>query len=305
MKKHKNLNKVIIFLITLFFAFFTNFICSCKSSPPLVDSVNPLELLDGESHFFMTIPYSVDPSLISTLIEKNVDGITSEEARTVARRVSVLHVGLIRSRKSIDFQIAGKVDFPSIAVKKVFSKKNGFTEKKIDFRDGAGFPFLYSLFKKDGLEMAFPSERIALFGRGVPKMVETYHAKLNGIPQEVSSSLPDEIFSFLNSAEEESCMKFYASKPQNFLSMLTGANLSFKLSYVRGTMMQDPFTREQYLMNLEFEFKDPRFIPVAKGVLSVAFGLTDSEVFLAGPTNLRISNIKIGKEPLYRLLIIK
>ena len=305
LRKHRKFHKVIIFLITLFFASAAQFFFSCKSTPPVLSSVNPLELIDGENHFFMSIPYSADPSLISTLIEKNVEGIGPEEARMVSKRVSVLHVGMIRSKKSIDFQISGKVDFPAILVKKVFTKKNGFDERKMDMPEVFGLPASYSIYRKDGLDICVPSEKIVLLGRGVPKMLENYHAKANGIFLEAKNPIPAEIFSFLSSAEEDSCMKFYASKPQNFLSMLTGANLSLKLAYVRGTMVQDSNSKEQYRMDLEFEFKDPRFIPLAKGTLSLAFGLTDSEVFLQSPTNLRISNIKIGKEPLYRLLIIK
>ena len=84
--------------------------------------------------------------------------------------------------------------------------------------------------------------------------------------------------------------------------MLTGANLTLRLLYVRGSMKVDPKLKKQYLMDLEFEFKDSRTVPAARGALSVAFGLTDSDVTQETPWHLTISNIKIDREQLYKLL---
>jgi hypothetical protein len=58
-------------------------------------------------------------------------------------------------------------------------------------------------------------------------------------------------------------------------------------------------------MNLEFEFREKKVVPAAKAALSLAFGLTNSEVYLETPTHLVISNIKISKKELYKILVLK
>ncbi len=268
--------------------------------------VHPLDLLDGKNHFYMTVPYRADPSLMELLIEKNIEGMSEKDASAVANRIDTLYVGMQRSRHSTEFQISGLVDFPRIAVEKVFSRKSGFSAERKSLQVEGGEPRLYSVYSRDGLDICLPSERMAFLGRDVSGMLEVFHAGTAGIPFQSENPLPREIYDFLLLSDDDGpCMKFYASHPQSFLTMLTGANLTLKLVYVRGIMRQDPKFQKQYRMDLEFEFKDPRMVPVARGALSVAFGLTDSDVHLESPTHLKISNIKIGKDQLYRLLIIK
>ena len=305
MKKLKKLNKVVSSLITLFFALTIFQFSSCKSTPVETAFVDPLELIDNENHFFISIPYKVDPNLIVSLIEKNAYGIEHNQAEMIAKRIDTLYVGLIKAKKSATFQISGSVDFPKIAIKKVFKGKNGFSEEKIEIQQSEEVPFSYSVYSKDGTDISFPSEFVSLLGRNVPEMLNVYHGKAFSTGYENKNPIGSSVYSFLKGEDNEiPAMKFYAARPQSFLTMLTGTNLTLKLAYVRGTMKTDPKSEKQYVMDLEFEFKDARMIPVAKGALSVAFGLTDSDVYLTSPTHLVISNIKIGKEQLYRLLLI-
>lgn len=305
LKKHSFFCKAVSFLSALFFAFLSLSFFSCKSTSVPLEYVNPLDLIDNKNQFFITIPTSSDPNLVSFLIEQNVEGISSEEAKKISERIEVLYCGMIRGRKSTDFQISGKIDFPQIAQKRVFSKKNGFVERTKTIRHENEAEKNYAIYSKEGLDISFPSDYIALLGRDVEEMLEVYDGKSNDSSYENKNKLDNDVFEFLNVDKDEPDMKFYASRPQSFLTMLTGANLTLKLSYVRGIMRQDPKSEKQYLMDLEFEFRDPRLVPVARGALSLAFGLTDSDVFLENPTHLKISNIKIGKEHLYKILILK
>lgn len=282
---------------------FSSVFSSCKTQSLEVSKVDPLELLDDESSFFITIPYSADPGLMAELLENNVEDLTPEKAEAVAKRVEVVYAGLIRTKTSIDFQLASSVDIPSVAENKIFTKKNGWTQTRLDLQQAQEIPATYSIYTNGSLSAAIPSSNIAVLGRNVPGMVEMYHAKANKTGFTNSKELLPAVKEFLSySPDDEPCLKFFASKPQSFLTILTGANLTLRLIYVRGRMRPDPDSKKQYLMDLEFEFKDSRTVPAARGALSVAFGLTDSDVVLETPWHLSISNIKIAKTQLYKLL---
>ena len=57
-------------------------------------------------------------------------------------------------------------------------------------------------------------------------------------------------------------------------------------------------------MNLEFDFQNPKRVTSARTILTLALGLTDSEVSQPEPNHLVISDIKISKEQLYKILVI-
>ena len=69
-------------------------------------------------------------------------------------------------------------------------------------------------------------------------------------------------------------------------------------------MVTDPKNDRQYLMDLEFEFKNSKLVTAARGILTLALGLTDSEVSQPEPNHLVIADIKISKEHLYKILVI-
>lgn len=291
------LSFILVFAFVLF---------SCKTNQIPLNHVEPLDLIDSKNQIFMAIPEKADPNLVSSLIQMNVGGISHDDALKAAERIRVLYVGLVRARRSADFQISALVEFPKIAVNKVFTKRNGFEIHKNKIENADGSSFSYLVYSKDGIEIAVPEPYIAFLGRNVPGMLEVFHGKAAATGYENPFPLPDGIYDFLKvKDDEDSSLKFYATNPSSFLTMLTGANLNLKLSYVCGTMAQDSAFKEQYVMSLEFDFLDPRLVPAAKGALSLAFGLTDSDLVLESPAHLKISNIKIGKEHLYRLLVIK
>ena len=171
---------------------------------------------------------------------------------------------------------------------------------------------VYTVYNHGSLDVSFPSKKIACIGRSVEEMLARYDAILSGDDDsfaenitagENNSDLPDSaVYDWLSSGEDE--IRFSAVAPQSFLTVLTGANLNFKLVYVRGKMVNDPKNDLQYLMDLEFEFVDKKFVPAAKGALSLAFGLTDSNVILETPTHLTVTHIKIEKNALYKILVL-
>lgn len=265
------------------------------------EAVNPLDLLDNDSGFYLKIPTAADADLVAELLQKYADGLSAEDA-AAAKRIDTVYAGLNRSRHSTDFQIAAACSIPKIAVSKIFSKKNGWNQERIPLPDPSGAETTYTVFSRAALRAAFPSERIAVVGRGVPSMVGQYHALSFHLEETPQPPLDGRIYSWLSVPETD--IRFFAAKPLSFLTVLTGANLNFKLAYACGILAASSRRNDQYIMQLEFEFRDSRIVPAAKGALGVAFGLTDSNIVQDSATHLTVSHINIQKEQLRAMLAL-
>ncbi len=304
LKKHNHKKvqsfKLCTFLIPLFLL--VSLMASCKSTPELL-AVQPLDLIDSKSSFYLRIPTSVDSLLLENVLASRYPEMSKDNIKKVASRIDTVYLGLNRSKKGISYQIALDCDFPKFATNSAFSKKNGWDSKKITFSPSVS----YTLHSRQGIEAAFPSERVACFGRDVEEMLNRYNSI--SLCSEVVTVEPN----FRNTYDwlsyeggiPDNEIHFFASRPQSFLTMLIGAQLNYQLEYIRGKMYNDLYKENQYIMQLEFEFKDRRILPAAKGALTLALGLTDSEVKKDSETHLTISNIKINKTQLYKLLSLK
>lgn len=307
--KRLNLRKVRGLAPCAFFAsvlFVLLFAASCKSAPVPLE-VQPLDLIDSKSSFYLRIPTSVDSLLLETVLANNFPDMSRENVKRISSRIDTVYIGLNRSRKGVDWQIAMSCDFPKIAVNSSFTKKNGWEQEKLEFNDLSSRKIVYPVYKRGGITASFPSVNTACFGRDVPVMVEKYHG-LAALSEPVAVE-PDfrDTYDWLSYEDgiPDNEIHFYASRPQSFLTMLIGTQLNYQLEYIRGKMYTDSKNDRQYIMQLEFEFRDRRIVPAAKGALTLALGLTDSEVRRETDTHLTISNIKISKQQLYQLLVLK
>jgi len=281
------------------------FSVACKSTP-FVSEVDPLDLIDSRSAFYIRIPKDVDSNLIARMLQNNLEGLSEVEANKVAERIDTVYLGLKKSKKSVEFQISSLCSFPKIAVSSAFSKKNGWTSDKLILEDSVGKNVSYTIYNNSGILAAFPSENIAVIGNSVPAMVERYHYISQNIEFEDNSLLDENIREWLSyeNGIHDGQIRFYASKPQSFLTTLIGANLNFKLIYVKGFLKNDLKNEKQYITELEFEFRDPRVVGAAQAMLEVAFGLTDSSVRRISDTHLIVSGIRINKNQLYKILVL-
>lgn len=278
---------------------------ACKSTPS-VSEVDPLDLLDSKSAFYIRIPKDVDSKLISRMLQNNLEGLSESEAQKVAERIDTVYLGLKKSKRNVDFQISSLCSFPKIAVSSAFSKKNGWTSDKLVLEGADKKNISYTIYNNSGILAAFPSESVALIGNSVPSMVERYHNISQKIEFEDNFLLDENIHDWLsyeNGLHDEQ-IRFYASKPQSFLTTLIGANLNFKLIYVKGFLVNDLKNENQFVTELEFEFRDSRVVVAAQAMLEVAFGLTDSSVRRTSDTHLVVSGIRINKNQLYKILVL-
>lgn len=295
MKKH-NANSFIKLIFTLCLTLL--FITGCQTVP-VSNPVNPLDLLDKESSFYIAVPSKADPELITKLIENNIEGMSETDAENLASRIQVVYCGMNRTRNSTEIQSAIKANVPSALVPKMLSTKNGWSRKTVSIKNSED----YSVYEREGMNISFPGNQIVCLGRGQEYMLNLYSEISNDSePKESYSELPPQMFNYLNDAESE--IRFYANKPQSFLTILTGANLDLRLVDVCGKFTCDPKHENQYNLELDFRFRSDKYLKAGKGLLSLAFGLANGQAEVVNDSELIIKDIKLKKEQLYRILVL-
>ena len=85
---------------------------------------------------------------------------------------------------------------------------------------------------------------------------------------------------------------------------MTGANLDLRLIDVKGSFVTDPKHENQYLLDLDFNFKSDKFRKAGRALLTLAFGLTNSQAEEIDFSELKISGIRIDKQQLYKILVL-
>ena len=295
----KKLNKIKFSILLVLISF----LFGCKSVPQKT-YVEPLNLLDNESFFYVSIPSQVDSELLNRILVNNIQSLSEKDADLISSRIQHVYCGLIKNKQGTQIQASIKADVPSSFIPKIFTKKNGWENNPIQIQDSEQS---YNCYSNGNVNISFPSSNIVCLGRGMQYMLNTYDVLSNEIPAEGDiitnkSELPDDLYNYLLNANDE--IRFYANKPQSFLSVLTGASLDLKLIQVYGSFVVDPKHESQYILDLHFDFKNEKYLRAGKGLLFLAFGLTNGQIEVLESNKLVVKGIKIKKEQLYKILTI-
>ena len=295
MKKHNLRSRIKFGMTSLLLVLL---LAGCKSAPA-GRPVDALELIDDQSSFYIAVPREADNVLIERIISGFYKDASQEDAKMIADRVTKVYCGLNRSRHGTEIQASVEGNIPKKYLPKLLSAKNGWVSSDYTPDKSLNSYKLYS----GAVEMSFPSDKIACIGRNLEGMIDKYDS-LSMLPAEdttaLYSDLAEELTDYLKGAETE--IRFFANKPQSFLTILTGAQLDLKLIDVKGSFRTDPKHEKQYLLNLDFRFKNGTFLKAGRTLLVLAFGLTNSQEEIIGDSELIIHNIRIDKEQLYKLL---
>ena len=273
-------------------------LAGCKSAPA-GRPVDALELIDNQSSFYLAVPKAADNVLIERIITGFYEGASEADAKMIADRVNKVYCGLNRSKNETELQASIEGNVPTNLLPKVLNEKKGWVVSEYTPKGSASKYKVYS----GPVEMAFPSAKLGCVGRDLEGMLTKYDS-LASLPAddttELYSDLEPELTSYLKGAETE--IRFFANKPQSFLTILTGAQLDLKLIDVKGNFSTDPKHPDQYLLDLDFRFKNGTFLKAGKTLLTLAFGLTNSQEEIIGDSELLINDIRIDKQQLYKLL---
>ena len=285
-------------LVSASILFFLLLLAGCKSAPA-GRPVDPLELIDSESSFYIAVPRAADNVLIERIITGFYEQASDADAKMIADHVNKVYCGLNRSKHGTEVQASIDGNIPQKYIPKVLNAKNGWVTSDYSPAESLNKYKIYS----GPVEMTFPSGKIACVGRNLEGMLDKYDS-LSALPAEdttvLYSDLDETLTSYLKGAETE--IRFYANKPQSFLTILTGAQLDLKLIDVKGCFNTDPKHPNQYFLDLDFRFKNGMFLKAGKTLLTLAFGLTNSQEEIIGDSELIINDIRIDKQQLYKLL---
>ena len=302
LKKHNHCifqKLYVIFLLCLI----TVFVSGCKTVPD-TRVVSAVELLDDESAFYIAIPSSVDRVLIQKIIKNYVPTLSDSNMKMICDKIDTVYCGISNKKSQMDFQCVISGNIPVNMMPKVLTKKNGWNSAKIIPQDSATQYNLYSISNENfSIDMSFPSTNLAILGRDVPKMLSRFDflSKLPSDDFEINTIIDKNLADFLNGAENE--IRFCANKPQSFLTILTGAKLDLKLKEVSGVFVQDEKHDNQYILDLRFLFKNEKYLKAGKTLLTLAFGLTNSQSVIIGTDELQINGIKLDKNQLIKLFL--
>jgi len=282
---------ILFFLISLF---------SCKSVPSLTVVKAP-DLLENNKNFYISIPASTDPDLISYIIKNNVQNISDSDIKDIISRIDRAYAGLNADNKNPKIQLAIDSNIPVKYIPKILTKKNGWT---VEEYTGPVSSVKYGLFSQQGITMAFPSDKLTIMGDNVTGMLSKYD-EVHSIPAEDSvgityESLDSLTYSWITESDSE--IRFITNKPETFLLMLTGQKLTLQLNTVRGSFVIDPKNPNQYLLDFIFDFKNEKAAKAGKVMLAFTFGLADGSDNSLKPTEVKIEGIKINKKQLYDIL---
>lgn len=279
------------------------FVAGCKTVP-VSRTVRAIELLDDESAFYIAIPSSADSDLVQKIIKSYVPSLSDSNAKMICEKIDTVYCGISNKKNHMDFQCVVSGNIPVNMMPKILTKKNGWETSKIIPQDSSTQYNLYSISNENfSIDMSFPSANLEVLGRDVPKMIGRYDflSKLPTDDFELNTIIEKNLADFLNGAENE--IRFCANKPQSFLTILTGAKLDLKLKEVSGVFVQDEKHENQYILNLKFMFKNEKYLKAGKTLLTLAFGLTNSQSIIVGTDELQINGIKLDKNQLIKLFL--
>ena len=305
LKKHNFSKKIALSIcgLAILASLVTGILTSCKTLPVLPENpVNALDLLDDDSAFYIAIPNDVDPELVVRFLQNNIKNLSEKEAKIVSGRVNKVYCGLNHKKNKTQIQISAQADFGNALASKLLTQANGWQSSIVITQVNKS----YDLYEQNSVEVCFPSKEIALVGRDIPVMLSQfdYIRSIDLELEEPSHLLNDVVYNYLQEAEEAHEIRFYAGRPQSFLTILTGAQLDLKLDHVCGSFVCDEKYPTQYILNLDFKFKDAKFLKSGRALLTLAFGLSNSNCQMIGDDELIISDIQIAKKQLYKILIL-
>lgn len=291
--------------LNLVFVFSLLFIISCKSLPEAeTNKVKALDLIDGKSSFYLSVPSDVDNDLVQRLIKMNVSNISDSDVKSISDRIDSMYIGLNKQRNKTTIQAAVNSNIPRKYIPTLLSKKKGWDNTSIKFEGPATE---YKIYSQNGIDLAFPSDNILCLGRNTDFMLGKYHEIYNYQQDELEplpdfSELNEDIYNWLEGSDTE--IRFYTVQPQTYLTSLLGTNLDLSLISVYGSFKVDPEHSDMYLLDFVFNFKSSFFAKTGKTLLGIAFGLSNGEIDTPTNTCIKISGIQLKKSQIYKLLVL-
>lgn len=273
------------FLCVEFFLFALIFF-GCKSAP-LVNPVDPAELLSSGRAIYMTIPVQPNEEFVVRAVEK-IAGCSEKDARKIAGRTEKIYIS-IGTLGEVELSASG--DFPSNTIGLALTEKKGWTKK--NYKD-------YQYFKgaKSSYQISLPSPKVALVAQNIEPMLEKYDDAANNDLHQVS--MDEEIYAFLEN-DESGSIEVLAPVPKAFIKTFIGANVNAPVESIGGTFTNISAERE-FGLKLSVNMNDARTVKAAVAALKIALFPIPAKVVQSGEKTISITDITLGYDDLLKFM---
>lgn len=299
---------------------------SCQSAVQMqMPDVLPLALLSEDSSVYVAVPVQQKKDLSIKLMTTLIPSLSEDVAQQLATKCDMIYAGLatVQNPKRLEVVITG--DFPRLAQNMAFSKKNGWQKQPRTY-NSALLPFLATVYTTQalsGLELCFPCDKMLLVGTAVQSTqssqtsqssVDDMLNKFCAFPQ----STPDtKSFSWLEQAENKD-VRFYVTKPGQYLRSLIGSPVEIGVEAIYGSIYNRQTTKDTQETKVDFgvdfnvELKKlqipERMSATMKAMISLlrlSLGMMGVNVQQIDDFNIKVQGLKVQENQLQNLLILK
>lgn len=270
---------VAFFLLSLFFF-------GCKSAP-LVNPVDPAELLSSGRAIYMTIPVQPNEEFVVRAVEK-IAGCSKKDARKIAGRTEKIYISIGTLG---EVELAAKGDFPSSMIGLALTEKKGW--KKTSFKE-----YQYYTGAKSAYQISLPSAKVAVVAQNIEPMLEKYDDAANNDLHQLS--MDEEIYAFLEN-EGSGSIEVFAPVPKAFIRTFIGADVDFPVQNISGAFTNISAQKE-FGLKLSVKMSDPRTVKAAVAALKIALFPIPAKVVQSGESTVSITDITLDYDELLKFM---
>lgn len=272
----------------------------CKSAPNTVEEneVHPLALLDQDASIYVCVPVSNHKNLVSSLLSKQIEGLSEKDAMSLAERTGNMYssLGTVQDRSRL--QIAALASIPKIAVSSAFKEKNGWKSVSVTF---AGKPFVYYKHLVSVFQVSIPSSKILCAGQNVEPLIERYAQKAE-VPVNA-------VTEWINGENENNDILFYITRPGQYLRNLIGQSVNVGTDAAYGKLIYTPNKKKpseysgKYELVFNLHLTDKKQAASLKGLLNLSFSMMGGTVRMTDESTIQLSGVEVTQRQIEDLFL--
>lgn len=281
-------------------ALFTCMFAGCKSAPKTIEEneVHPLALLDQDASIYVCVPVSNHKNLVSSMLVKQIDGLSQSNAMSIAERTGNLYASLGTVKDRSRLQIAALASIPKIALSSAFKEKNGWKHVSVSYE---GKPFVYYKHVVSVFQVSVPSSKILCAGQNVEPLIERYAHKADVAVNPVTE--------WIDSENSHGDILFYITRPGQYLRNLIGQSVNIGTDAAYGKLIYTPSKKNpseysgKYELVFNLHLTDKKTAASLKGLLNLSFSMMGGTVKMIDDSTIQLSGVEVSQHQIEDLFL--
>ncbi|MCR4823191.1 MAG: hypothetical protein K5873_10015 [Treponema sp.] len=278
---------------------------SCKSSPDLAP-VEPLELLDGDSALYLSIPVQANSDFISSAISK-IAGLTEGDSQKIAERLDMAFLS-IKNNGSFQFSASGNLPVKYAAM--ALNDKNGW-------QGGLKGGQVCYTHRQTSYQLCLPSSSNAFLSSDIAPMVDRFNrlayaafteedlspeqkSSLAASAKVFSQTMDSRIYSYLHDNNSPDIL-MYAPDPSAFVKSFIGREINTNVDSLFAVLSQYRGVKEQFNVKLTVNLQDPRTVKATTALLKTLLFGVPAKVVQTGQKQITITDLPVTKKRIISL----